>query len=113
MADSSVPYPLATLTAFLAGVGVLLLVGSVGLSALLLWHRVAAGSGDTYIVLPFWLPVAFVGCSVVVVIGSAVVRRNVGRHRKGSSAHRLASAAMLLTGAAWGVCGIMWVVAGL
>jgi len=110
MIDRRISNSLSNLAAFLAGIGALLLTASVGFSALLLWHRVVAGGGATYVLAPLWLPIAFASCSALVVVGFAALRRKVGHLE--SSARRFANAAMLLTVAAWVICGIAWVAAG-
>lgn len=111
MTDSRISSSLSTMGALFAGAGTLLLVASVGFSALLIWHQAIAGSGATQIFSPRWLAVTFAVCSALVVFGSVALRRKLPRHAMGS-AHRLAGAAMLLTVTAWAICGIVWVVAG-
>ena len=109
MTDSRISSSLSTVAGLLAGTGILLLVVSVGFSALLLWHQAIAGSGATQVLAPFWLPATFAVCSALVVFGSVALRRKLPPK---SSARRLAGAAMLLTVAAWAICGIVWVAAG-
>ena len=111
MTDGRISSSLFTVAGLLAGLGILLLVASVGFSALLLWHQAIAGGGATQVFAPLWLPATFAVCSALVVLGSVALRRKLPRHAK-SSARRLAGAAMLLTVAAWAICGIVWLAAG-
>ena len=111
MTDSRISSSLSTVARLLAGTGILLLVVSVGFSALLIWHQAIAGSGATQVLAPLWLPATFAVCSALVVFGSVALRRKLPHHAK-SSARRLAGAAMLLTVAAWAICGVVWVAAG-
>jgi hypothetical protein len=91
----------------LAAVGAVLFAISAGFLALLLWHQTLVWHfGGTYVVFAPWLPVAFIACSLVVVVGSALVR-NTAKPSRSS-----ALAAMLLTAAAWVTGGIAWAVMG-
>ena len=109
MTDSRISSSLSTVARLLAGTGILLLVVSVGFSALLIWHQAIAGSGATQVLAPLWPPATFAVCSALVVFGSVALRRKLTPK---SSARRLAGAAMLLTVAAWAICGIVWVATG-
>jgi hypothetical protein len=98
-----------TLAFIVACGGALLLAASVSLSTLMLWHiHSAGGYVDTYVVAPVWLPVSFVACSALVLLGSAIVRR--GSRSVGNKGSRLATVGAFLTAIAWIVCGILWLI---
>lgn len=111
MTDDHAYSPSTMAGLLLAGGGILLVVIAMGYSALLLWHRAITGADTTWFFGSPWLPAAFAVCSVLVVLGSVVLRCKLSRHAK-SVAHCLATVAMLFTVTAWAICGIAWMVAG-
>ena len=100
-----------TLAFLLAGSSALLFVSSLSFLTLLLTHGTFAGNyGGTYVVVPLWLPVAFLVFSALVLGGSVIMRPNT-KHQ-GLATRRLASTAILLTIIAWAICGVSWAVIG-
>jgi len=101
----------STIALLVAGGGALLFVASASFLALLLHHRALAGDyTDTYFLVPFWLPVTFLVCSVLVLFGSLTIRH--GGKCQSYVVRRLALAGTLLTAAAWTMCGLSWLIAG-
>lgn len=101
-----------TLALGIAGSGAFLFSISAIFLVLLLHHRALTGDyTDTYFLIPYWLLVTYLVCSVLVLVGYLKVRYN--NKSQNYVPHRLAFAGILLTGAAWTVCGISWLIAGM
>ncbi|HEU4671200.1 MAG TPA: hypothetical protein VFR91_10870 [Dyella sp.] len=94
----------------LLALGAVLLTVALLFGATLAWHVHLAGSyHDTFVVIPGWITWSFVGLSVVVVSGAAMLAR-ASRDTPAVRLRRQALGAAMLTGAAWLIVGAAWVV---